>query len=190
MVATATTEATALARAVVEVTREVARMAQMAYQPDVPQRYLEDNLLAKEVLCTEVGLVAMHTSVQLVEEEEVDTILESEDDDDQQFVHDVVVVRSTCWVERRAWRLRAAKVGVLGREKSSEIEGSDEGGQTLYRSDSYRFPFKEEAVEGLSQSVRVLLQDDRLKSSDGEARNRILRRYSGKSHIQNDKCFL
>jgi hypothetical protein len=128
MVATATTEATALARAVVEVTREVARMAQMAYQPDVPQRYLEDNLLAKEVLCTEVGLVARHTSVQLVEEEEVDTILESEDDDDQQFVHDVVVVRSTCWVERRAWRLRAAKVGVLGREKSSEIEGSDEGG--------------------------------------------------------------
>jgi hypothetical protein len=127
MVATATTEATALARAVVEVTREVARMAQMAYQPDVPQRYLEDNLLAKEVLCTEVGLVARHTSVQLVEEE-VDTILESEDDDDQQFVHDVVVVRSTCWVERRAWRLRAAKVGVLGREKSSEIEGNDEGG--------------------------------------------------------------
>jgi hypothetical protein len=65
---------------------------------------------------------------ELVEEEEVDTILESEDDDDQQFVHDVVVVRSTCWVERRARRLRAAKVGVLGREKSSEIEGSDEGG--------------------------------------------------------------
>jgi hypothetical protein len=41
----------------------------------------------------------------------------------------------------------------------------------------------------LPESVGVLLQDDRLKASDGEARSRVLRRYSGKFHIQNDKCF-